>query len=67
MLRDGQNAEAEKVFREDQERNPRNPCSVFGLMESLSAQKKLSDADWARRAFEAAWKNADVKLRVEDV
>jgi len=33
----------------------------------LKAQKKLSDADWVRRAFESAWKNADVKLRVEDV
>lgn len=67
MLRDGQNAKAEKVFREDIEKNPRNPRSLFGLMESLSAQKKLSDADWVRRAFESAWKNADVKLRVEDL
>jgi tetratricopeptide (TPR) repeat protein len=67
LLRDGQAAEAEKVFRADLERNPRNPRSLFGLMESLIAQKKTADADWVRGAFEAAWKNADVTLRVEDL
>ena len=67
LLRDGQNAEAEKVFRDDLERNPRNPRSLFGLMESLNAQKKSVAAELVRRQFEAAWKNADVKLRVEDL
>jgi len=67
LLRDGQNAQAEKVFREDLEKNPRNPRSLFGLMESLKAQKKVSDADWVRRAFQASWKDADVMLRVEDL
>jgi tetratricopeptide (TPR) repeat protein len=67
LLCDGQFAEAEKVFREDLEKNPRNPRSLFGLMESLKAQKELADADWVRRQFEAAWQNADVKLRVEDL
>jgi tetratricopeptide (TPR) repeat protein len=67
LLRDGQNAEAEKVFREDLAKNPRNPRSLFGLMESLKAQKRTADADWVRRQFDAAWQNADVKLRVEDL
>ena len=66
LLRDGQPAEAEKVFRADLEKNPRNPRSLFGLMESLIAQKKTADADWVHREFQAAWKNADVTLRVED-
>jgi len=37
------------------------------LLKSLKAQKRAADADWARREFDAAWKNADVKLRVEDL
>ena len=67
LLRDGQFGQAERVFREDLEKNPRNPRSLFGLMESLKAQKRNADAEWVRRQFEAAWKDADVKLRVEDL
>jgi len=36
-------------------------------MESLKAQKKPVAADLVRRQFESAWKNADVRLRVEDL
>jgi hypothetical protein len=36
-------------------------------MMSLAAQKKTVDAEWTRREFEEAWKNADTKLRVEDL
>jgi TolA-binding protein len=49
------------------DRNPRNPRSLFGLGESLKAQKKLADAEWVRREFEAAWKNADATLRIADL
>jgi tetratricopeptide (TPR) repeat protein len=67
LLRTGQPAEAEAVFREDLKRNPRNPRSLFGLMESLKAQKKTTQADWVRREFETAWKRAQVQLRIEDL
>jgi tetratricopeptide (TPR) repeat protein len=67
LLRSGQPAEAEAVFREDLKRNPRNPRSLFGLMESLKAQNKTTQADWVRREFETAWKRAQVKLRIEDL
>ena len=67
LLRAGQADAAEKVFREDLVRNPRNGRSLYGLMMSLAAQKKTVDAEWARREFEEAWKNADTKLRVEDL
>jgi tetratricopeptide (TPR) repeat protein len=67
LARDGQFAEAEKVFRADLERNPRNPRSLFGLSKVLEAQKKTADAESVRRQFEQAWKNADVKLRLEDL
>jgi tetratricopeptide (TPR) repeat protein len=55
-------AEAEQVFRADLQQNPRNPRSLFGLMECLRAQKRDSDAAWVEKQFNAAWKNADTKL-----
>lgn len=67
LLRGGQAAEAEQVFRADLDTNPRNPRSLFGLAESLRAQKKDADANWARSQFQTAWKNADVELRLEDL
>jgi len=67
LLRDGQAAEAEKVFREDLDRNPRSGRALFGLSESLKAQKRTVDAGWVDRQFAAAWKDADTKLRIEDL
>lgn len=59
--------EAEKVFRADLKQNLRNGRSLFGLLESLKAQGRKSDAEWVQREFETAWKNADTQLRVEDL
>lgn len=67
LLQAGRAAEAEKVFRDDLQINPRNPRSLFGLMQALKAQGREHDAEWVGQQFEAAWKNADVKLRVEDL
>jgi hypothetical protein len=67
LLRDGQAAEAEKAFRDDLARNPRNGRSLFGLWQSLKAQNMTADAEWARREFEAAWKDADSQLSVGDL
>jgi len=65
LLADGQPAEAEKVFRADLDRHPRNPRSLFGLAESLKAQGRTADAAWVQSQFETAWKDADTKLTVE--
>jgi tetratricopeptide (TPR) repeat protein len=67
LLLDGQYGEAEQVFRADLARDPRNGRSLFGLLESLKEQNKKADAAWVQQAFEAAWKNADVELRREDL
>lgn len=67
LLRGGQAAEAERVFRDDLARNPRNGRSLFGLWQSLKAQNKTADAEWARREFEAAWKDADTQLSIGDL
>jgi hypothetical protein len=67
LMLNGQPAQAESVFRADLEQYPGNPRSLFGLLKSLEAQNKISDADWVRREFEAAWKNADVTLELRDL
>jgi tetratricopeptide (TPR) repeat protein len=67
LMLNGQAAEAESVFRADLEQYPQNPRSLFGLRKSLEAQKKILDAERVRREFEAAWKNADVKLELGDL
>jgi tetratricopeptide (TPR) repeat protein len=67
LFRAGRKDEAEKVFREDLARNPRNPRSLYGLWESLKAQKKTADAVWVRRAFQEAWKNSEIEVRMEDL
>jgi tetratricopeptide (TPR) repeat protein len=67
LFRAGQKEQAEEVFREDLVRNPRNPRSLYGLWESLKAQKKTADAVWVRRAFQEAWKNSETEVRMEDL
>src|SRR5690242_9477092 len=67
LLQAGRAAEAEQVFRADLARNPRNPRSLFGLQQALKAQQRDHDADWVGQEFEGAWKNADVKLKIEDL
>ncbi|HTR01980.1 MAG TPA: hypothetical protein VMN82_02205, partial [Thermoanaerobaculia bacterium] len=67
LLLDGQAAEAEKVFRADLERNPRNGRSLYGLAAALKAQQKQADAAWAEAQFEVAWKDADTKIRLEEM
>lgn len=67
LLLEGQADRAEEVFRADLTRNPRNGRSLFGLWESLKAQKRLADAEWVRREFETAWKGADITLQIEDL
>jgi tetratricopeptide (TPR) repeat protein len=64
LLRDGQNAEAEKVFREDLRRNPGSGRSLFGLMTTLEAQGKKDEAAKISKEFRKAWKYADVTLTV---
>ncbi|MGH9316680.1 MAG: tetratricopeptide repeat protein [Thermoanaerobaculia bacterium] len=67
LLRSGRAVEAEKVFREDLERNPRNPRSLFGLWRSLEAQKRAVDAGFVKQQFDAAWAGAETELRLEDL
>jgi tetratricopeptide (TPR) repeat protein len=65
LLRADRTAEAERVFREDLARHPRNARSLFGLHASLVAQGRQADAAWVKRAFDDAWKNADGRLTLD--
>ena len=66
LLASGNAAEAEKVFREDLERNPRNPRSLFGLREALKAEGRGYEAQFVDKEFQAAWKST-APLKVEDL
>jgi tetratricopeptide (TPR) repeat protein len=67
LLLNGNAAEAEKVFREDLDRNPRNPRSLFGLAETLRAQNRAYDAQFVDKQFQTNWKSAEIKLKVADL
>jgi tetratricopeptide (TPR) repeat protein len=64
LLSTGNAKEAEQVFRDDLKQNPRNPRSLFGLMQALKAQQRDVDAAWVERQFEEGWKGADTKLEI---
>jgi tetratricopeptide (TPR) repeat protein len=65
LLLSGKAPEAERVFREDLVKHPRNARSLFGLNESLLRQGKKEDAGWVKRAFDEAWKDADTSLTID--
>lgn len=67
LLRAGDAAAAEAVFREALRRSPNNGRILFGLLESLKAQNKTAAARWVQREFDAAWKGADLELRLKDL
>ena len=61
LLRAGRAADAEVVFREALVKNPRDGRLLFGLLESLKAQRKTG-VDAVEREFNAAWKGAEIRL-----
>lgn len=67
LLLSGDTTGAEKVFREDLDRNPRNPRSLFGLQQSLLQQKKDYDAGFVQKQFDASWKGEAQALKVDDL
>jgi len=67
LLRLGRATEAEATFREGLREVPRDGRMLFGLMQSLQAQRKIEAAGMVGQEFEEAWKRADVTLRVEDL
>ncbi len=58
LLEAKQLPEAEKVFRADLDRNPRDGRALSGLRDCLNAQGRKYEADQIDQQFRAAWKFA---------
>jgi tetratricopeptide (TPR) repeat protein len=67
LLISGDAAAAEKVFRDDLDRNLRNPRSLWGLHQALLQQKRDYDAGFVKKQFEASWKGAGHALKIDDL
>jgi len=59
-FRAGRYAEAERTFRADLVRNPKNPRSLFGLAQTLVREGRFDDARDVRARFIAAWKTPEL-------
>jgi tetratricopeptide (TPR) repeat protein len=67
LLGNGQAKEAEAVFRETIAKHSRDGRLLYGLWQSLKAQKRDGEAALVEQQFEAAWKSATARLRIEDL
>ncbi|HWF88247.1 MAG TPA: hypothetical protein VN659_05410, partial [Pyrinomonadaceae bacterium] len=67
LLLNGDYSAAEKVFRAEILRQPRNGRALFGLAESLRKQGKEAAAKSVQGEFEKAWQFADTKLTVSSL
>jgi tetratricopeptide (TPR) repeat protein len=67
LLRSGKAKEAEAVFREALAKQPRDGRLLFGLWQSLIAQKRASEAALVEQQFNAAWKDATTQLTIGDL
>ena len=65
LLRVHRADEAAQVFRDDLERNPGNGRSLFGLWQAQLSKKDPAAAA-TEKQYRAAWKHADVSLRIID-
>jgi tetratricopeptide (TPR) repeat protein len=62
LLLSSRASEAEAEYRADLKWYPENGWSLFGLRQSLQAQRKESEAQEIAGRFEKAWAHADVTL-----
>ncbi|MEP7371374.1 MAG: hypothetical protein ABI659_04025 [Nitrosospira sp.] len=62
LLEAGRAAEAETVYWEDLRRNRNNGWALYGLLQTLRAQKKDGEAALIEARFKKAWARADVAL-----
>jgi tetratricopeptide (TPR) repeat protein len=67
LLMNGDAPGAEKVFREDLDRNPRNPRSLYGLQQALLAQNRKYDATFVEKQFAESWKGDANGLKMDDL
>ena len=63
LLKAGRAREAAVVYREDLREFRNNGWALFGLAQSLRAQRKSGEAKKVERQFQSVWKIADVTLK----
>ncbi|TWU13316.1 Tetratricopeptide repeat protein [Symmachiella macrocystis] len=61
-LSDKRYADAERVYREDLAKWPRNGWSLYGLSRALELQGKTEEADGYRQLYRGVWAQADEPL-----
>jgi tetratricopeptide (TPR) repeat protein len=63
LMKAGRFAEAEQIYREDLKRLPDNGWALYGLTESLRAQKKEgAELNATNARFQKIWSKADLKI-----
>jgi len=62
LLRAGNPAEAEELYRQNLKRFPENGWALFGLAQALRAQGRDAEAADVDARFQKAWQGADVTL-----
>ncbi len=62
LLQAGRKPDAELVYRQDLRQHPRNGWALFGLEQSLKAQKKEGEAAAVHKELQQAWARADITL-----
>ncbi len=62
LLSNGNPVDAERVFRDDLARNPRNPRSLFGLVQALRSNGESDDAAYVQASLDRTWVGAPLKL-----
>jgi tetratricopeptide (TPR) repeat protein len=67
LMMSGDAKGAERVFRDDLDKNPRNPRSLFGLHQALKAQDRSYDAGFVEKQFHTSWKGGEGQLKLEDL
>jgi len=67
LLVNGDAVGAEKVFRDDLDRNLRNPRSLWGLHQALLEQKRGYDAGFVQKQFNSSWKGTSGALKLDDL
>ena len=67
LLMNGDAAGAERVFRDDLDRNLRNPRSLWGLHQALMEQKRGYDAGFIQKQFDSSWKGGVGNLKLDDL
>lgn len=59
--------QAQEVFKQDLDKHPRNPRSLYGLWLSWKAQNDEADAFWVEQELKKAWQHSTTHLSLKDL